>query len=846
VQLSLKSLRTKGRPETAIKRLNGLPLELKELYEDIYREIMDIDPADFFIVQRTLLLIMYQRVPLGSTEVVEAVWEEQSENSGILQHRKQLLSDVCSDFIELDLNSGCFRLAHSSVRDFLESREDYAKDVGHREMAKMCVSAVSKWFRNANRFEGNASCWDFEHFICYALTQWPAHVWQTLKLGAEDEDLAALLNVNSNRCPDNETWRLWLSQVLAMSPGPSDDSASLFAATDKDSILSRGNYVSASPENMSSGSSQSGDSGGETTKSRRTFMRWENLSRQHRPRQSPFSGFTQHFQVNQGGDLVEKNIRQLVKRSTSVPPNPLFAFSVWHILELLCEPAHLPNSRDPFQLRNVLGETPVADFCTSFNPQALERILCDKRAAVFKSLVSRYPDFVSAAITRNFCPDEKTRLVQLLLEHGATFHRASTIQPNALHSASDFNLPEVLELLLSHGAEIDATDYSHSTALDRACANGSVEAARVLLTKGASLKPNDSNRMSSVLVAASHRQWDMVRLLAKERVDLNTRNHLGQTALELAIDDSNEEMVRFLLRRGADPCVFGSKDRPIFWSALLVPGRRPSPAIIKALLERGADFLHLTDATYGTPLEFAATYLNEDFVDLLSPYYADSHLRNPFGKTGLHLAVRAGNLRLISTLIKANVEIDAKDNSNHTALLELRHPFSKDIISLLCMHGADPNARDSIYGTLLHRVTLQGCAQALRALIEAHADVNIKDKDGYTALHLASQAKPDFSYYTKNWLDENLSLINMLLASGAHINAIDNDGNTALFLAMETSRSFAWGWSGDPMVNFLLEKGADTSIKNLKGESASTHPRTQPKSIHVIGGKNYRFEPPRI
>src|SRR5277367_612316 len=129
VHLSLKSLRAKGRPETAIKRHKELPRERKELYDDIYEEIERIDPSDFLLVQRTLMLIMYQRVPLRSTEIVEAVWGDSPEGpSGSMGQRIQLLSDMCSDFVELDSKTGYFRLAHSSVRDFLESREEFAEN----------------------------------------------------------------------------------------------------------------------------------------------------------------------------------------------------------------------------------------------------------------------------------------------------------------------------------------------------------------------------------------------------------------------------------------------------------------------------------------------------------------------------------------------------------------------------------------------------------------------------------------------------------------------------------------------------------------------------------------------
>jgi hypothetical protein len=59
-------------------------------------------------------------------------------------------------------------------------------------------------------------------------------------------------------------------------------------------------------------------------------------------------------------------------------------------------------------------------------------------------------------------------------------------------------------------------------------------------------------------------------------------------------------------------------------------------------------------------------------------------------------------------------------------------------------------------------------------------------------------------------------------------------GTTPLHLAMEASRSVAW-LSGDPTVDLLLENGADTSIKDLNGESGSDASTTKPMLIHVLG-----------
>jgi myosin-5 len=79
--------------------------------------------------------------------------------------------------------------------------------------------------------------------------------------------------------------------------------------------------------------------------------------------------------------------------------------------------------------------------------------------------------------------------------------------------------------------------------------------------------------------------------------------------------------------------------------------------------------------------------------------------------------------------------------------------------------------------------------------------VNMKNKAGYTPLHLAVQNDDEGfdAVKTAVWLIEN----------GAEVNAKDNVGDTALHFAVMLHR--------DDLVETLMKKGADSSIQNAKG-----------------------------
>jgi ankyrin len=92
-----------------------------------------------------------------------------------------------------------------------------------------------------------------------------------------------------------------------------------------------------------------------------------------------------------------------------------------------------------------------------------------------------------------------------------------------------------------------------------------------------------------------------------------------------------------------------------------------------------------------------------------------------------------------------------------------------------------------------------GDAAVVRALVNAHADVNARQVDGATALHWAAHL-------------DDLQIAALLIHAGARAGSADDTGTTPLYLAC-TNRSAA-------MVGALLSAGADPNATLLNGETA--------------------------
>jgi ankyrin repeat protein len=116
--------------------------------------------------------------------------------------------------------------------------------------------------------------------------------------------------------------------------------------------------------------------------------------------------------------------------------------------------------------------------------------------------------------------------------------------------------------------------------------------------------------------------------------------------------------------------------------------------------------------------------------------------------------------------------------------------------------GLEDRSRDGL--TALHYAVRSGKLPLIALLLERGADPNARDNEGLTPLlHLAR---------TRTRLDP-IAVLELLVSHGADVNALDGRGNTLLMF-------YAKQGSGAP-VRWLVERGADPSVKNRAGKTAA-------------------------
>ncbi len=183
--------------------------------------------------------------------------------------------------------------------------------------------------------------------------------------------------------------------------------------------------------------------------------------------------------------------------------------------------------------------------------QGVKALLNQKRNVNWyapKALFASWPPLHEA--TRQ-PPTLATKLIEVLLAHGADINSVDVSLQTALHVASHDNSCEALEALLGRRADLEATDSYGRTALDVAAQNGHIGALEVLLANGARVNPT-GRRRGPLHWAADENRCSALRLLVKSRGEINSSDSIGMTPLHYAAASGRAEAATVLLESNAD------------------------------------------------------------------------------------------------------------------------------------------------------------------------------------------------------------------------------------------------------------------------------------------------------
>ena len=186
---------------------------------------------------------------------------------------------------------------------------------------------------------------------------------------------------------------------------------------------------------------------------------------------------------------------------------------------------------------------------------------------------------------------------------------------------------------------------------------------------------------------------------------------------------------------------------------------------------------------------------------------------NPDGRISLHVAVEANNLNAIRQLLERSAVSNTQDYHGNTPL----HLSSRaDVTKLLLEQGkANPNIPNIDGICALHNTVERLDVASVRLLLKHNAKVDVADNRSWlTPLHMT--LLPSHSD-CKTCKESRVMIVDLLC--GDHLefnmNEKDHDGNTALHLCSQLETPDA-----TEIMTLILEKGADPNIVNGRNQQA--------------------------
>lgn len=369
--------------------------------------------------------------------------------------------------------------------------------------------------------------------------------------------------------------------------------------------------------------------------------------------------------------------------------------------------------------------------------------------------------------------------LDLLLDHTVDgrkldINAADDIENTALHMLLwRRQVPKaLLQAFVDRGADVNAENISSMRPLQMASIFGDLEALQILC-HGQSISEIDDGDLggdSALLQAATGNHGNCIKFLLEVGADINLQNGRGLTSLHISAMQGAEDCAQILLAQGAQPNLFDRHNRTPFFFACNSESFETASILIDTLLERKVpmDRINALTKAHCSPLRQAASH-------------------------GFHNVVR----KLIETARQ----------TDDTESLHI-------------------NEQDNRKGmTPLHRAAMFGKVGCVQLLLDADADIAVRDNNDKTAMMLAYEhwtltgRRADFEDIIALLIKRDAStaaadpeliatcaangstrLLQQLSEIGANLNCMDRYGWTPLELARKSQHA--------DVVSFLKQQAA--------------------------------------
>ena len=364
-------------------------------------------------------------------------------------------------------------------------------------------------------------------------------------------------------------------------------------------------------------------------------------------------------------------------------------------------------------------------------------------------------------------------VVQVLLAAGADTEMKNSASYSPLHDACFSGALEVVKTLVEAGAGVRATDNQGDTCLTLAAYSGHTEIVRYLVgLPEVELNHHEGDKKTALQCAVEENHPADAQVLITAGADMDTKDNEGRSPLHYACIDGALNIVKMLVEAGAGVCVRDDYDA----TCLTIAAYRGHTETVRYLVGLPQVEVNLRNGNGCTALHCAMQHNDTEMVQVLIDAGADIDTES------VHLASFSGALDVVKMLVRLGARVCVSNNTEGTCLMiAAGRGHTETVRYLLSLPEVELNHQDSAENTALHcavdvcpidQTSAVQCALVVQLLIDAGADIEMKNRSGHSPLHNACCFGA-------------LDIVKMFVEAGAGVRDTDNHGCTCFMLAVQ-------------------------------------------------------------
>lgn len=314
---------------------------------------------------------------------------------------------------------------------------------------------------------------------------------------------------------------------------------------------------------------------------------------------------------------------------------------------------------------------------------------------------------------------------------------------NALMRAADYDHVDIVQELIKRGIDCNLMDTLHRSAIHSAAINGSFRSLAVLLEVSQSdMNLQDVNGNTPMHDAAGQFQPQALQVLLDKGAKIDVRNIRGKTPLDTARENGRRENLNLLMEKYAEELKMPKRsltgmllEEPSLIRAAQLGDKATVDSILAGYKQGESVDLERDDWLGRTPLQHAVEAGSLHIVNKLVLAGASINVQDKLGRTAVHIAAMRDRYAITRYLLRKGVDLTLKDQWDVSVMEAATPPLQV----LLLQYGISIT-KDQDLERLLFLATELGNMEAVRRLVDAGAEVQVKDRFGSSAYDRAKQA----------------------------------------------------------------------------------------------------------